>query len=70
MRLRRVQNRVYNGKQYDRWILTIPEEIVVRLGWSHGLELHHEVVGIELRIRSNRIVPPSTTKVPAKRPRG
>jgi hypothetical protein len=39
MRIRRVQNRVVNGKEYDRWLVTLPPTLVKELGWDEKTEL-------------------------------
>lgn len=39
MRLRRVQNRIVNGKQYDRWLVTIPPALIEEMGWTDHTEL-------------------------------
>jgi len=39
MRIRRVQNRVYKGKEYERWLVTIPPEVVKAMGWDETTEL-------------------------------
>jgi hypothetical protein len=39
MRVRRVQNRVVKGKQYDRWLVTIPPPLIEGLGWTDTTEL-------------------------------
>jgi bifunctional DNA-binding transcriptional regulator/antitoxin component of YhaV-PrlF toxin-antitoxin module len=39
MRIRRVQNRVYKGKQYDRWLVTIPPDLVKEMGWDEKTEV-------------------------------
>jgi hypothetical protein len=34
-----VQNRVYKGKEYERWLVTIPPELVKEMGWDETTEL-------------------------------
>ena len=39
MRIRRVQNRVYKGKEYERWLLTVPPTLVQEMGWDDKTEV-------------------------------
>ena len=39
MRIRKVQNRVYKGKEYERWLLTLPPELVKEMGWDEKTEV-------------------------------
>jgi hypothetical protein len=50
MRIRRAQNRIVEGKQYDRWLLTLPPDLVGKLGWNENTEVEAKVVrgGVKL----------------------
>lgn len=50
MRLRRVQNRVYKGKEYERWLLTVPPDLVSKLGWDESTELEAKARDGALRL--------------------
>ena len=39
MRIRRVQNRVYKGKEYERWLVTIPPSVIEEMGWTEKTEV-------------------------------
>jgi hypothetical protein len=43
MRLRKVVNRVYEGKTYYRWIVSVPPKRIGDLGWVNGQELEATV---------------------------
>jgi bacteriorhodopsin len=53
MRVRRVQNRVVDGKRYDRWLVTIPPPLIEELGWTDTteLELKRTKKGLKLEAR-------------------
>jgi hypothetical protein len=50
VRIRKVINRVYGGKVYYRWVLSISPKDVRELGWTDGQELGTEVHGATLSI--------------------
>ncbi|MGA7846347.1 MAG: hypothetical protein WCB18_04565 [Thermoplasmata archaeon] len=50
MRIRRVQNRVYKGKEYERWLVTLPPELVKEMGWDEKTEVEAKKRGETLRI--------------------
>jgi bifunctional DNA-binding transcriptional regulator/antitoxin component of YhaV-PrlF toxin-antitoxin module len=41
----------YKEKEHYKHIITVPDEIVQRLGWSAGAELEHSVNGKDLVFR-------------------
>lgn len=55
MRVRRVQNRIVKGKEYDRWLVTLPPEVVKELGWTERteLELKRTKRGLKLESRDS-----------------
>lgn len=50
MRARKVVNRVYQGRTYYRWILSIPPKEIQRLGWVDGQPLKAYVRGSTLTL--------------------
>ncbi|MCI4330800.1 MAG: hypothetical protein L3K19_02995 [Thermoplasmata archaeon] len=50
MRARKVVNRVYQGRTYYRWLLSIAPKDVQRLGWVDGQALKSYVRGSTLTI--------------------
>jgi hypothetical protein len=63
LRVRKVVNRVYEGKMYYRWLLSIPPQQIGDLGWVDGQELETSVRGNGLWIR------PSPRARPGRRPK-
>ena len=63
MRIRKVVNRVYEGKLYYRWLLSVPPRQIGELGWVDGQALETSVRGKSLWIR------PSPRVRPGRRPR-
>ncbi len=61
MRLRRVQNRVYKGKEYERWLVTLPPDLVKELGWNETTELEAKRKDGTLRL-SRRSPDPKSSK--------
>lgn len=53
MRLLKQNSREYNGKQYHKHWVVIPNEIVLKLGWNEGDELKAEVKGDKLVIEKD-----------------
>ena len=52
MRLQRVGNRKVGEKTYYKHIITLPDEVVVKLGWRPGVELSIETRGERVVLRS------------------
>lgn len=50
MRARKVINRVYQGRTYYRWILSISPKDILQLGWVDGQSLKSYVRGSTLTI--------------------
>ena len=50
MRARKVVNRVYQGRTYYRWLLSIPPKAIQQLGWVDGQTLKTYVRGSSLTI--------------------
>jgi antitoxin component of MazEF toxin-antitoxin module len=51
MRLHKAVNRVYHGKVYYRWLVSVPPKNLRELGWADGQELEASVSGSSLWIR-------------------
>ena len=51
MRLQKRLSREYKGKEYAKWIITIPPEDVERLGWKEGQELNSEITSENLLVK-------------------
>jgi antitoxin component of MazEF toxin-antitoxin module len=51
MRIHKAVNRVYRGKVYYRWLVSIPPRNLRELGWTDGLELEATVRGSSLWIQ-------------------
>ena len=64
MRARKVVNRVYMGRTYYLWILSISPKEIERLGWVDGQPLKTYVRGSTLTIEPG--IPASTSR---RRPR-
>jgi hypothetical protein len=50
VRIHKVVNRVYEGKVYYRWVLSVPPKDVRELGWVDGQELETTVRGSSLSV--------------------
>lgn len=50
VRARKVINRVYQGRTYYRWLLSIPPKEIQQLGWVDGQRLRTYVRGSTLTI--------------------
>jgi hypothetical protein len=61
MRARKVVNRVYRGRTYYRWILSIAPKEIQRLGWVDGQTLKTYVRGSTLTIE------PGVASAPVRR---
>lgn len=51
MQLQKRLSRAYKGKEYPKWIITIPPKLVKLLGWKEGQELEAENKGSELILK-------------------
>jgi len=54
VKLQRQFNRRVKNKDYSKWLLVIPPEIVDKLGWTEGEALSAEVEGTALKLRRAR----------------
>jgi len=54
VRLQRQLNRRAKGKEYSKWLVVIPPDMVEKLGWREGEELELDVRGDELRLQRVR----------------
>jgi hypothetical protein len=61
MRARKVVNRIYQGRTYYRWLLSISPKDIQRLGWVDGQSLKTYVRGATLTIE------PGVTSRPARK---
>jgi hypothetical protein len=43
MKLQKQLSRKVDGKEYSKWVITIPPEDIESLGWTEGLELRTEI---------------------------
>jgi hypothetical protein len=43
MRLQKHFSRKFKGKQYYKWVIVIPDEDIVELGWKEGEELQSKI---------------------------
>ncbi|MGQ0534963.1 MAG: hypothetical protein ACT4PT_02705 [Methanobacteriota archaeon] len=50
MKLHRQFNRRVKGKEYSKWLLVIPPEVVGELGWREGDDLYARIAHGELRL--------------------
>ena len=51
MRLQRQMSRRYKGKEYPKWMITVPPKQIEELGWVEGEFLESEVIRQELTIK-------------------
>ena len=51
MKLRSQVSRQYKGKEYRKWILNPPTELIEKLGWQDGMELEAVVRKGQLVLR-------------------
>lgn len=49
LRLQKQRTRVVDGKNYYKWIVTIPPKAVEELGWEEGVRLN-------VKVKRNRLV--------------
>jgi hypothetical protein len=61
MRARKVVNRVYQGRTYYRWLLSVSPKEIQQLGWVDGQKLKTYVRGSTLTIE------PGVASSPARR---
>jgi len=50
VKLQRQFNRRVKKKEYSKWLLVIPPEVVDKLGWKEGDDLSAEVEGTALKL--------------------
>jgi bifunctional DNA-binding transcriptional regulator/antitoxin component of YhaV-PrlF toxin-antitoxin module len=51
VKLQRQFNRRVKKKEYSKWLLVIPPEVVDKLGWKEGDDLSAEVEGTALKLK-------------------
>jgi len=51
VKLQRQFNRRVKRKEYSKWLLVIPPEVVDKLGWKEGDDLSAEVEGTALKLK-------------------
>jgi len=51
MRLQKQMSRKYKGKEYPKWVITVPPRQIEELGWGEGEFLESKVTRQELAIR-------------------
>lgn len=51
VKLQRQFNRRVKKREYSKWLLVIPPEVVDKLGWKEGDDLSAEVEGTALKLR-------------------
>lgn len=54
MKLQRQFNRRVKNKEYSKWLVVIPPQVVDQLGWEEGEDLRAEVEGKALKLRRAR----------------
>jgi bifunctional DNA-binding transcriptional regulator/antitoxin component of YhaV-PrlF toxin-antitoxin module len=59
MRLQKQLSRKYGGKEYPKWVITVPPKQIEALGWKEGEYLESEVNNQGLIIRGED---PETTQ--------
>ncbi len=52
MKLQKQLSRHFAGREYSKWVVVIPPDIIGKLGWKEGQELEADVEGKGLRLRS------------------
>jgi len=55
MKVLKVKSRNYKGKQYYKYRINIPEEVLKKAGFKEGDELKEEVRKGEVRLRKKTI---------------
>lgn len=53
MRLQKQLSRIYEGKQYPKYVIVIKPSVIERLGWKDGEELEAEVKGEKLIVEKD-----------------
>lgn len=51
LRLQKQVSRKYKGREYPKWVITVPPKQIEELGWGEGEFLEGEVTHQELTIR-------------------
>ena len=51
VKLQKQLSRHFAGREYPKWVVVLPPEIVKELGWKEGQELMAEIEGRGLRLR-------------------
>ena len=54
MKLQKQLSRRYGGKDYAKWLVVIPPNVVDKLGWAEGEDLEPRVAGRELKLKRAR----------------
>jgi bifunctional DNA-binding transcriptional regulator/antitoxin component of YhaV-PrlF toxin-antitoxin module len=52
--LQKQLSRRYGGKDYAKWLVVIPPNVVDKLGWAEGEELEARVEGHQLNLKRVR----------------
>ncbi len=53
MQLQKQLNRIVENKEYSKYLLVVPPQVVEELQWKEGEELEHEVKNQSLIIRKS-----------------
>lgn len=51
VKLQKQLGRRYGGKDYAKWLVVIPPNLVDKLGWAEGEELDPQIDGHQLRLK-------------------
>lgn len=51
VKLQKQLGRRYGGKDYAKWLVVIPPNLVDKLGWAEGEDLDPQVDGHQLRLK-------------------
>jgi len=51
LKLQRQLSRKFKEKEYEKWVIVIPREVIENLGWKEGEELQEEIKDEKLIIR-------------------
>ncbi len=54
MKLQKQLSRRYGGKDYAKWLVVIPPNVVDKLGWTEGEDLEPRIEGRELMLKRAR----------------
>jgi len=63
LKLQRQTTREIEGKEYHKWVITIPPEQIEKLNWEEGVELESVVRGNDLVIRPMTNQPEKSKKM-------